>query len=124
MTMLEDLHDCPFCGSKGPFDQYPCEWLDGTGHNVIRCAMCHGAAPMTTWNRRTHATQIEQDARDAERLDWMNKLIESGERVEFAIGLFGKGAAIGMRPKWLSECSGSNIRECIDAAMAKESGNG
>ena len=47
-----DLSPCPFCG-KSNHDRYPCEWLDGSGANVIRCAWCHGAAPMNVWNRRT-----------------------------------------------------------------------
>lgn len=47
-----ELRPCPFCG-KSNQDRYPCEWLDGSGANVIRCAWCHGAAPMNVWNRRT-----------------------------------------------------------------------
>ena len=50
--MTGDLLPCPFCG-KSNQDRYPCEWLDNSGANVIRCAWCHGAAPMTAWNRRT-----------------------------------------------------------------------
>ena len=50
--MTGDLLPCPFCG-KSNQDRYPCEWLDGSGANVIRCAWCHGAAPMNVWNRRT-----------------------------------------------------------------------
>lgn len=50
--MTGELLPCPFCG-KSNQDRWPCEWLDGTGANVIRCAWCHGAAPAKTWNRRT-----------------------------------------------------------------------
>ena len=50
--MTGDLLPCPFCG-KANQDRWPCDWLDGSGANVIRCAWCHGAAPMNTWNRRT-----------------------------------------------------------------------
>lgn len=50
--MTGDLLPCPFCG-KSNQDRWPCEWLDGSGANVIRCAWCHGAAPMNVWNRRT-----------------------------------------------------------------------
>ena len=50
--MIGDLLPCPFCG-KANQDRWPCDWLDGSGANVIRCAWCHGAAPMNVWNRRT-----------------------------------------------------------------------
>lgn len=49
--MTGDLLPCPFCG-KANQDRWPCDWLDGSGANVIRCAWCHGAAPMNVWNRR------------------------------------------------------------------------
>lgn len=48
---MANLLPCPFCG-KSNFDQWPCDWLDGSGANVVRCAWCHGAAPMDVWNRR------------------------------------------------------------------------
>ena len=50
--MAEKMSPCPFCDHSGPFDQWPCEWLDATEANVVRCPMCHGAAPAATWNRR------------------------------------------------------------------------
>ena len=56
MTSDVKLLPCPFCG-KSNHDRYPCEWLDGSGANVIRCAWCHGAAPMNVWNRRAALTQ-------------------------------------------------------------------
>ncbi|RPE74657.1 hypothetical protein [Vulcaniibacterium tengchongense] len=52
MTKTMDmLLPCPFCGSDA-LDQRPNDFLDATGANVVRCAWCHGAAPMRTWNRR------------------------------------------------------------------------
>lgn len=48
----EELLPCPFCGERSGFDQWPCDWIDGSGSNAIRCAVCHGAAPMKAWNRR------------------------------------------------------------------------
>ncbi|HET9980594.1 MAG TPA: hypothetical protein VFQ32_09115 [Ktedonobacterales bacterium] len=61
------LEPCPFCGHTGPFDQWPCEWLDGSGDNAIRCPMCHGAAKATTWNRR----HISQPAERGEAVAWL-----------------------------------------------------
>jgi hypothetical protein len=58
--MAMTLEPCPFCGKEGPFDQWPCEWLDGKGDNVVRCPWCHGAAPLRNWNRRAHLTQPAQ----------------------------------------------------------------
>jgi hypothetical protein len=57
--MAEMMTPCPFCSHSGPFDEWPCEWLDKTEANVIRCPICHGAAPAATWNRR-HLTQPAQ----------------------------------------------------------------
>lgn len=57
--MTGELLPCPFCG-KANQDRWPCEWLDGSGANVVRCAWCHGAAPMDVWNRR--ATNPAADA--------------------------------------------------------------
>lgn len=64
MAMTIELQPCPFCGKEGPFDQWPCEWLDGKGENAVRCPYCHGAAPMATWNRRAHLTQPAQAVDD------------------------------------------------------------
>jgi hypothetical protein len=60
--MTGDLLPCPFCG-KSNQDRWPCEWLDGSGANVIRCTWCHGAAPMNSWNRRAaHPSACELGA--------------------------------------------------------------
>ena len=48
------LKPCPFCG-KSDLDQWPCEFIDGSGTNVVRCAWCHGCAPIAAWNRRDPA---------------------------------------------------------------------
>jgi hypothetical protein len=47
----DSLPPCPFCRHAGPFDRWPCEWLDASGANVVRCPMCRGAAPEATWRR-------------------------------------------------------------------------
>jgi hypothetical protein len=65
-SLLDELEPCPFCGRGKPFDQWPCEWLDGSGANVIRCAWCHGAAPANVWNRRTHHATIADMAKRLE----------------------------------------------------------
>ncbi|PZS42723.1 hypothetical protein [Stenotrophomonas maltophilia] len=43
------LRPCPFCGHSD-FDQWPCEYIDASGANVVRCAHCHAAAPMKVWH--------------------------------------------------------------------------
>lgn len=43
------LRPCPFCGHSD-FDQWPCEYIDASGANVVRCARCHAAAPMKVWH--------------------------------------------------------------------------
>lgn len=43
------LPPCPFCGHSN-FDQWPCEYIDASGANVVRCAHCHAAAPMKVWH--------------------------------------------------------------------------
>lgn len=49
-VMLGDaLRPCPFCGHSY-FDQWPCEYIDASGANVVRCARCHAAAPMKVWH--------------------------------------------------------------------------
>ena len=54
---LPELLPCPFCGKSNALDQYPSDFLDATGANVVRCAWCHGAAPLKTWNRRAALTR-------------------------------------------------------------------
>lgn len=50
MVRLGDgLPPCPFCGHSD-FDQWPCEYIDASGANVVRCAHCHAAAPMKVWH--------------------------------------------------------------------------
>jgi len=50
MVRLGDgLPPCPFCGHSD-FDQWPCEYIDASGANVVRCARCHAAAPMKVWH--------------------------------------------------------------------------
>lgn len=57
-----ELLPCPFCGHTDQ-DRWPCEWLDSSGANVIRCAWCHGAAPAAdVWNRRALASAPQQPA--------------------------------------------------------------
>lgn len=70
MTLLP----CPFCGHAELFDEWPCEWLDGSGANVVRCPMCHGAAPAKYWNTR-HLTQPAQavDVTDADIAAWAER---------------------------------------------------
>lgn len=58
---------------------------------------------------RTYATQIEQDARDAERIEWMDDHVTAIVCGEDFISV---GNVIGY------------FREIIDTAMAKESDNG
>lgn len=71
-TAARELLPCPFCG-KEAMDQWPNETLDASGDNCVRCAWCHGAAPMNTWNRRAltqqqggeqEAVDVEQEARE------------------------------------------------------------
>lgn len=45
----DGLPPCPFCGHSD-FDQWPCEYIDASGANVVRCARCHAAAPMKVWH--------------------------------------------------------------------------
>ncbi|WP_049427093.1 hypothetical protein [Stenotrophomonas maltophilia] len=45
----DGLRPCPFCGHSD-FDQWPCEYIDASGANVVRCAHCHAAAPMKVWH--------------------------------------------------------------------------
>lgn len=45
----DGLPPCPFCGHSD-FDQWPCEYIDASGANVVRCAHCHVAAPMKVWH--------------------------------------------------------------------------
>ncbi|HGM6773282.1 TPA: hypothetical protein ACKQAW_003891 [Stenotrophomonas maltophilia] len=45
----DQLRPCPFCGHSD-FDQWPCEYIDASGANVVRCARCHAAAPMKVWH--------------------------------------------------------------------------
>ncbi len=45
----DGLPPCPFCGHSD-FDQWPCEYIDASGANVVRCAHCHAAAPMKVWH--------------------------------------------------------------------------
>lgn len=45
----DGLRPCPFCGHSD-FDQWPCEYIDASGANVVRCARCHAAAPMKVWH--------------------------------------------------------------------------
>ena len=67
-TNTAALLPCPFCG-KAAMDQWPNETLDASGDNCVRCAWCHGAAPMNTWNRRALTQQQggEQEAGDGDR---------------------------------------------------------
>lgn len=66
---------CPFCG-KSDLDQWPNEWLDGSGANVIRCAWCHGAAPAKTWNRRALQSQQEIQIVPDSLEDFRSRLID------------------------------------------------
>ena len=77
------LEPCPFCGHAELFDQWPCEWLDGSGANVVRCPMCHGAAPAKHWNNR-HLTQPAQ-AVDVGALSWLPaelRILAFGDELE------------------------------------------
>lgn len=75
MTMIEDLRECPFCGNENDFEGSPfpngrrASWIVRCG-NPGCCAELIGDTAheaVVRWNRRTHAEQIERDARDAER---------------------------------------------------------
>lgn len=65
---MGELLPCPFCGKYG-LDQWPCEWLDATGANVVRCPWCHGAAPLRIWNCRASPQPSAEAAQDAKEID-------------------------------------------------------
>ena len=78
MTAPDDVRACPFCGHAGPFDQMPYAWLDGSGANVIRCPMCHGAAPAKTWNRRAAHADLAGEVRELVEADREYDAAEAG----------------------------------------------
>ena len=56
------LLPCPCCG-KPDLERWPCAWLDASGENVVRCAWCHCAAPMSAWNRRASTAPVASESR-------------------------------------------------------------
>ena len=142
MTMLEDLRECPFCGGEAELTWKPCDLPGFDGKSWS--ASCRGDVDadcfastyaqfkkreyaIEAWNKRTHAAQIEQDARDAERYRWLNENPEHENFPYYEDDMWhlpylvnnagGAGGGVG-------RASFDTLGEAIDAAMAKESGNG
>lgn len=75
------LPPCPFCGHSH-FDQWPCEYIDASGANVVRCAHCHAAAPMKVWHTLSaHPSPGGQDALATARELLAAEYDKAGERV-------------------------------------------
>lgn len=85
--MSAELLPCPFCGMDNALDQYPSDFLDGTGANVVRCAWCHGAAPLKTWNRRAQQPSATEAACPA-AWQWRSR-IKGGAWDAWESGRFG-----------------------------------
>lgn len=71
--MNNELLPCPGC-RRTDFDLWPCEWIDGSGENVVRCAWCHFAAPLKSWNTRPTAQAAAVDALSGFRFRRFNEL--------------------------------------------------
>lgn len=111
------LLPCPFCGGQpmrgSSYDE------DVLLHN-IRCRCGAGVndffgpeEAIDAWNAR--------QAEDAQRLDRLQSLVDSGQRVEFAKSLLGNGVEIGVRFPCRAIVADS-LREAIDQALAAERG--
>lgn len=88
---------------------------DGTECGVSRQAVDEAATILES------LTHPPEPARDAKRLDAIDKWTAARRRVEFARSLYGPGVEIGLHEPIKAFAKG-NVREAIDAAMAQESG--
>lgn len=73
----DSLRTCPFCGHSD-FDEWPCEYIDASGANVVRCARCHAAAPMKVW----HALSAQPSPGGQDALDCIGRIEEA---IEFRV---------------------------------------
>lgn len=135
------LLPCPFCGSlDGYIERYDyssCYWL---------CNDCMARGPLKViededeeipghdpaliaWNTRqaalAHASSAsaEECSVDTKRLDALQSIVQSGQRVEFAKSLAGNGVEIGVRSPCRAVVA-DNLREAIDQAIAGRQGEG
>lgn len=115
MTQDRELAACPFCGDAS---RLLVEHLEGTILHPayrVRCDNCGASTEYTdkdyasSWNRRTPAGE---DARDAERLDWLASQFRT-------CTVYMSGMAPWRPNHRVRELCGQTFREAIDAAMEK-----
>jgi len=79
--------------------------------------------PATAWAWEAWQAAISHACAtaDAKRLDDLQALIESGQRIEFAKSIFGNGVEIGLRSPCIAKVA-NTIRDAIDQAFAAKRG--
>ncbi len=140
-TLAQDLGGvvllpCPFCGKKPNIGQWGAQdltaWPDAT---AIECSSDLHDCPVNpsvtgytraeaiaAWNTRAHSAEIAGALRDAERLDALERLLESTNDGMILLHN-GNGAGRGITGLGLQN-TGRSLRQAIDDSAMQQGGGG